>query len=287
MVALPSSLQNLSFGNMFNQPMEKLALPSSLQNLRFGDAFNHPMENTFFPRSLQRLEFGSRFNQPMEKATLPSGLQSVSFGHHLNQPMESAINSSSSHELTSGRKRKIEADLGEPPSGPPPSLPRPFPWHMPKTRRINDVLYHVAVLRADCVPGQLVLQCGDAWNCRGHWLDVCFWHVSGDELKPANMVKRGDTMDSLSVACALIDGKIVYLCAHTIIGFTYRMPHAFLHAWSKALCVHHCSLDVASHLRHMDSRRHCLQVMSKAEHDRANSKLGGSSRGRGKGKGSR
>jgi hypothetical protein len=38
-VVLPSNLQQLRFSGDFNQPMEIMAFPSSLLNLTFGDRF--------------------------------------------------------------------------------------------------------------------------------------------------------------------------------------------------------------------------------------------------------
>merc|ERR1711971_261599 len=69
---------------MGNQQVEKIALPSSLQSLTFGQCFNHGMANVALPRGLRRLTFGHWFNQSMDKVALPSGLQSLTFGQNFN-----------------------------------------------------------------------------------------------------------------------------------------------------------------------------------------------------------
>ena len=73
---LPSGLQNLTFGDRFNQSLDKTALPSGLQSLTFGWAFNQSLGNTTLPNGLQSLEFGYPFNQSLDNTALPSCLQS-------------------------------------------------------------------------------------------------------------------------------------------------------------------------------------------------------------------
>ena len=50
---LPCSLASLSFGNMFNQSLERVTLPSSLQSLSFGFKFNQSLERVTLPSSLR------------------------------------------------------------------------------------------------------------------------------------------------------------------------------------------------------------------------------------------
>jgi hypothetical protein len=75
---LPSSLRSIEFGWDFNQPV---VLPNSLQSVKFGWDFNQPI---VLPNSLQSVEFGFRFNQPV---VLPNSLQSVKFDVDFNQPI--------------------------------------------------------------------------------------------------------------------------------------------------------------------------------------------------------
>ena len=46
--------------------MEKVALPMALESLTFGDDFNEPMEKVALPSGLLYLEF-ARFNRSLEK----------------------------------------------------------------------------------------------------------------------------------------------------------------------------------------------------------------------------
>jgi hypothetical protein len=43
--------------------------------LSFGQEFNQSLERVTFPLRLQSLSFGRKFNQSLERVTLPSGLQ--------------------------------------------------------------------------------------------------------------------------------------------------------------------------------------------------------------------
>jgi len=51
----PASLQQLSFGQDFYQPIEGVVWPSSLQQLSFGYFFNKPIAGVVWPASLQQL----------------------------------------------------------------------------------------------------------------------------------------------------------------------------------------------------------------------------------------
>jgi hypothetical protein len=48
-VTLPSSLQNLTFSEDFNQKLEHLSLPSNLQNLTFVQDFKQSLERARLP----------------------------------------------------------------------------------------------------------------------------------------------------------------------------------------------------------------------------------------------
>jgi len=48
----PTSLTNLTFGDMFNQSLQGVILPSSLQSLTFGETFNQSLQGVTLPSSL-------------------------------------------------------------------------------------------------------------------------------------------------------------------------------------------------------------------------------------------
>jgi len=87
---LPRSLAKLTFGENFNQSLERVTLPSSLQSLSFGWKFNQSLERVTLPSSLQSLSFGHDFNQSLERVTLPSSLQSLSFGVRSSKSLKSS-----------------------------------------------------------------------------------------------------------------------------------------------------------------------------------------------------
>jgi hypothetical protein len=153
-------------------------------------------------------------------------------------------------------------DLGPPPEQRVPLPPIPCPWRMPKPRRIEEAVYHEAVLRGDCVPGQLLLKLEPyACNARGHWLSTSFWSSRAEGVAPASLVHRGDNMNSLAVQCARQGGGSCYLAVHDILGFTYRMPLTWSALpWQPDLVVNHQSQDVPPEHRHYDSRLHCLEA---------------------------
>ncbi|CAN0292578.1 unnamed protein product, partial [Ectocarpus fasciculatus] len=68
-VSWPASVQTLSFGYFFNQPIVGIVWPASLQKLSFGDEFNQPIVGATWPDSLQELSFEEDFNKPIVGAT--------------------------------------------------------------------------------------------------------------------------------------------------------------------------------------------------------------------------
>lgn len=62
----PASLERLSFGENFNQPIDGVAWPVSLRQLSFGESFNRPIDAVVCPASWQQLSFGENFNRPIE-----------------------------------------------------------------------------------------------------------------------------------------------------------------------------------------------------------------------------
>jgi len=103
-VSLPVGLRSLTFGDGFDQNMEKVSLPAGLQSLTFGECFNQNMEKVSLPAGLQSLTFGWCFNQNMEKVSLPAGLQSLTFGGGFNQSMDKVSLPAGLQSLTFGQE---------------------------------------------------------------------------------------------------------------------------------------------------------------------------------------
>ncbi|CAM9664373.1 unnamed protein product, partial [Ectocarpus fasciculatus] len=81
-VAWPGRLKTIRFqlASEFNQPLELVKWPVSLQKISFGKDFNQPIERgVFWPDSLQTLVFGVDFNQPVDNVRWPSSLQELTF----------------------------------------------------------------------------------------------------------------------------------------------------------------------------------------------------------------
>ena len=84
---LPKSLRTLLFAHDFNQEihdvrlpaLRDVTLPEGLQNLTFGDNFDQSLDNVRWPAGLQSLNFGQRFNQSLDYVTWPPGLQTLTF----------------------------------------------------------------------------------------------------------------------------------------------------------------------------------------------------------------
>ncbi|CAM9786250.1 unnamed protein product [Ectocarpus sp. 8 AP-2014] len=100
-VAWPDSLQQLSFGRSFNQPIAGVSLPPSLQQLKFGVAFDQPIDGVGWPPRLRRLTFGARFNRHL--VSLPSTLEQLTFGFFFdNRSVSGAVWPSTLRVLTFG-----------------------------------------------------------------------------------------------------------------------------------------------------------------------------------------
>ncbi|CAN0073129.1 unnamed protein product, partial [Ectocarpus sp. 6 AP-2014] len=67
----PIALEQLSFGNGFNQPIAGVEWPVSLRQLSFGERFNQPIVDVEWPVSLQQLSFGDYFDQPIVGVVWP------------------------------------------------------------------------------------------------------------------------------------------------------------------------------------------------------------------------
>jgi hypothetical protein len=81
-VTWPSRLTHLTFGNIFNQPVDRL--PVFLTHLTFGYDFNQPVDR--LPVSLTHLTLGYSFNQSVDR--LPASLTHLTFGWKFNQSVD-------------------------------------------------------------------------------------------------------------------------------------------------------------------------------------------------------
>lgn len=94
-----SSLQTITFGATFNQPIHLGGLPSNLHSLTFGHCFNQPI----FPPRLCRLTFGSQFNQSLTYNQFPDSLTRLTFGTDFNHILNRGILGDSLTHLALGR----------------------------------------------------------------------------------------------------------------------------------------------------------------------------------------
>eukprot|EP00752_Nemacystus_decipiens_P007126 g6382.t1 len=89
-VAWPASLERLSFGLAFDQPVEGLRLPPGMTHFSFGSSvFNHPVQGVAWPEGLPELFFGDGFNQDPVDGPFgwPGALEEIAFGRNFNQPV--------------------------------------------------------------------------------------------------------------------------------------------------------------------------------------------------------
>ncbi|CAN0208747.1 unnamed protein product [Scytosiphon promiscuus] len=101
-VALPECLRQLKFGRRFNQSIEEVVWPTSLQQLTFGDSFHQPIREVLWPASLQPLTFGDGFDRQIEGVVWPTSLQQLTFGDSFNQPIREVLWPSTLQHLTFG-----------------------------------------------------------------------------------------------------------------------------------------------------------------------------------------
>ncbi|CAM9420406.1 unnamed protein product [Ectocarpus fasciculatus] len=103
-VSWAASLQQLSFGDDFDQSIVGAVWPVSLQLLSFGREFNQAIVGAVWPPSLLRLSFGREFNQPIVGVEWPVSLQQLSFGFQFNQPIVGVVWRASLQKLSFGCK---------------------------------------------------------------------------------------------------------------------------------------------------------------------------------------
>ena len=81
----PMSLEKMTFGHQFNNPVDNIIWPAPLQYLTFGRQFNHPVDNIIWPAPLQYLTVGLQFNQSILGVVWPASLKHLTFGVSFNQ----------------------------------------------------------------------------------------------------------------------------------------------------------------------------------------------------------
>ncbi len=98
----PKTLQTLSFGDLFNQPLTRNTLPANLHTLEFGISFNQSLAGVTLPTSLHTLVFGHSFTQSLSGITLPEDLHTLQFGAHFDVSFHGGIYPSKLHTLSFG-----------------------------------------------------------------------------------------------------------------------------------------------------------------------------------------
>ena len=111
---------------------------------------------------------------------------------------------SSCTDAVVARHRPTHADLGTPPILEALPFPRPYPWRVAPTLRVEDIAFCKAAMPPDCQDYILLLKVErEEYNYKGHWLDVTFWKEDGGKPTQVFPARRGDTMGSLYIPCAL------------------------------------------------------------------------------------
>ena len=83
---MPQLLTHLTFGEIFNKPVDNL--PQILTHLNLGLSFNHPIN--LLPELLTHLNVGQKFNHPIN--LLPKSLTHLTLGEKFNQPINITFN---------------------------------------------------------------------------------------------------------------------------------------------------------------------------------------------------
>ncbi len=112
-----NKLQGLTFGEYFDQPLNKGDLPARLRQLTFGVLFDQPLKKGDLPASLTHLTFGKYFNQPLNLADLPANLTHLTFGEFFNQPLNKGVLPASLTHLTFGKRFNKPLKKGDLPEG--------------------------------------------------------------------------------------------------------------------------------------------------------------------------
>ncbi|KAN0018601.1 hypothetical protein ACTFIU_008529 [Dictyostelium citrinum] len=82
---LPSSLESIRFGGIFNRKLSNMSKLTSLKNLRFGRLFNQNIDS--LPPSLTSITFSFHFNSEIKESSIPPTLKKIVFGYMYNRPI--------------------------------------------------------------------------------------------------------------------------------------------------------------------------------------------------------
>lgn len=83
---LHPNIQNILFGQFFNQPVDNL--PANIKNIQFSSEFSQPIDN--LPNGIKRIQFGYNFNYPVDM--LPESVEYIGFGNSFNHPVNNLPN---------------------------------------------------------------------------------------------------------------------------------------------------------------------------------------------------
>ncbi|CAN0118211.1 unnamed protein product [Scytosiphon promiscuus] len=96
-------MKELTFGELFNKPIELIIWPDSVTHLSFGQHFNRPVDEVNWPIALHSLSFGlvdhrlssgdkfsmwSHFTKSLDKAKWPASLRRFAVGGEFLQPLD-------------------------------------------------------------------------------------------------------------------------------------------------------------------------------------------------------
>lgn len=98
----PESVEELTIGGEFNEPIGGFEWPSSLRDLTFGDQFDQPLDGTVWPPSLLRLEFRGVFDQPVTGAAWPPCLRQLVLSSSFNHPIIGVVWPATLEKITFG-----------------------------------------------------------------------------------------------------------------------------------------------------------------------------------------
>ncbi|KAM9972968.1 hypothetical protein ACTFIR_012339 [Dictyostelium discoideum] len=82
---LPSSLESIRFGGIFNQKLSNMSKLTSLKSLRFGRLFNQNIDS--LPPFLTSITFSFHFNSEIKESSIPPTLKKIIFGYMYNRPI--------------------------------------------------------------------------------------------------------------------------------------------------------------------------------------------------------
>lgn len=74
--SIPSSVEQVTFGYRFNQPISPGSIPSSVKQITFGYHFNQSISPGLIPSSVTHLKFDSVWNPPATPGLQPFSLES-------------------------------------------------------------------------------------------------------------------------------------------------------------------------------------------------------------------